>query len=262
MYNSVSDLHRLELITDSFIGLEKIELSHSVRFKDFTTHYFNRFISNLTYSFKNFSKSDLNNYNSRHKRQLELVLSDPLLSLGELIVPIPKGMVNSYTYTIHQLKSTLDSVEPESLIKSLKALPGAVISNTLSGYNDKDYNRHWFEIDKANIIALYSKHGLTHNTAQFALSDIDYIKVANTKLLKIVDDNYPIVIELENVLKLVEKIHSEVDLSVVDQTTLKDHLMSLGYRLSIFAIVMEHIQDIEHNFIQCLDILRNHSQRS
>jgi hypothetical protein len=247
------DLSRLGLIHQMPVGLESF--SSSVYFKDFVHYYFTRFVMNLTHAFKDFTMSEIVDFNHRHRDKLELLFKYPTLSLNGIIVPIPKGMVKPYDQTLNVLMQCFAQCHPETIVADMQALVGALERNSVKGLQLSKYSKEDFDSAKVMIGKLFGKTGLTHATADHVLLSKNSIKRVNDELVSVTKTHYSTLINLNNIVKTLESKHSKSQLSKNDRDSTAQYLMTLAYRLSIIATVMNHVQAMEHSFVESLDIL-------
>lgn len=247
------DLVKLNLISQLWIAQERF--SSAVKFKDFVFYYFSRFTKNLTHAFSDFSSSEIIDFNSRHREKIDLLTKHPSLQLEGVIVPVPRGMRYSYLMTLKQLLAALDEIHPATVKRDLTALLRVMGTDKLKDLVVDDCSKETFETAKNEIGKLFSKTGLTHSTAPFALGSKTDIKSVNTQLLEVTGKYYPDLLSLNTILKAIEDRHNETTWTAKDKETMASYLMTMAYRLSILAAVMDHVQSIEHGFVGSLDIL-------
>lgn len=249
----IRDIRRLELLLDSSVGCESI--SFTVRSGDFLKYYFDRFLVNFTHAFKDFTTSEINNYNVRYESTLKNMFNDPLMIFDKELVPIPKGMVKSYRDTLVDLNEMRHRISSDFILDHLSN----VLTDTLEG---PFYTKISFEKDKEIIGSLFSKIGLIHSLSEVVLESRENLKFSNDTLQKITSSDYPIVLSIIPKLKEIENNHEKLIVSKEEKERLNKILMSMAYRLSMFGIIMDHVQSTEHNFVKCLDILRRKSLRN
>lgn len=253
------DIRRLETMVDSSLGLEKLSLP--VQFGELIQYYLYRFLTNIHHSLRDFSRSEIEDYNHRYKYQLDRTLSDPLLSIDKLILPVPKGMIHPYGKTLSALLDILEEISVRSLLDDVTAVNIAILNNDGKYLPKTKYPSKKFNEDKIKIGSLYSKNGLTHVTGQHAFSSTTEIKPVNLSLIDITKQFYPEVLKINTLVSSIDKEGSEQDISKIDKTKLTASLMDTAYRVSIFAVIMDHIQNMEHAFVKTLDVLRQASMR-
>lgn len=247
------DLVRLNLVSQMWLGQERF--SSTVRFKDFVLYYFTRFVRNLTHAFSDFSSSEIADFNHRHSAKIDLLTKHPSLDLKGIIIPIPRGMRYSYLETLKQLLSFLEGIHPATVKSDLTALLHVMGTDKLKDLRIDGYTKQTFDTTKHEIGKLFGKTGLTHSTAPQALGSKANIKAVNTQLLEVTGKYYPVLISLNTLLRDIEDRHNETEWTVQDKEILAGYLMIMAYRLSILAVVMDHVQSIEHGFVGSMDIL-------
>jgi hypothetical protein len=89
MDNLLRDAKRLSMIEQMFVGQERF--TASAHLKDFTHYYFSRFAVNLTSAFKDFTVSEITDFNHRNNAKLDAFFKRPTMVLAGIIIPIPKG---------------------------------------------------------------------------------------------------------------------------------------------------------------------------
>lgn len=247
------DVSRLDLILNLSVGQER--LSPALHFKDFLHYYFTRFVSNVQHVFKDFKGSEIEDFNRRHASKIAFLNTAPAIQLNDLIVFIPKGMIQPYKQTTKALLDILAKVAPDQLAVDLQALLDHMASGTIKDLTLQPYDKVQFDKAKIDIGKLFGKTGLLHSTgAHVLVSKADIVSV-NTTLLDTTKTCYPTILSLNQMIKTVEGQYAKSQLSEQDKLVLSGHFMTLAYRLSIFATVMEHVQQIEHAFTKSLDIV-------
>lgn len=246
---------RLNLIYELPIAQEKFSLN--THLKDFGRYYFGRFVTNLTHVFSDFSQSEIADFNQKHQSKIAHLTKYPALNLDKTIIPIPKGMVKSYNQTLSDLLKILDPVSPQTLKSDLESLLSAMGNNTIRSLTVSPYSKKQFDDAKHAIGKLFGKTGLTHVTASYGLGSLNEIKDTNKHITTTVSRYYPDIVALNPLLKRIEDTHQNLTWSDADRILLTKHLMMTAYRLSIFAVVMDHVQDIEHGFVKSLGAILN-----
>lgn len=260
MGNLLRDINRMECILDFDMGLERFSIS--TRVKDFVKYYFTRFFTNISHAFKDFSRSELVDFDKRYQLQLDQTLKNPLIHLKDTIVPIPKGMINPYLETLETLVSVLGTISPGSLEDDLRSVETALEKNDPSLLYSPKYSKKDFEKSKKIIGSLYTKNGLTHVTASSALVSLEETIRVRSLLSSLTIEYYPEVLTLLTTIKSLENIHSSVTIDPQDTEKYGTVLMEAAYRMSIFAIVMDCIQDMEHAFVKALTVLKDVSSKT
>lgn len=253
-------LQRLECILQHFEGQES--LGTDTKFADFLKHYFTRFISGLKYSVSDFSESEIEKFDKVYGRKTNQSIGDPLLDIDKEFVPIPKGMLYGYLKTIDALKKILISISADKLLDDTKNVLESLKTHDLSHLTGIHYSKRQFDHDRTSIGELFSKIGLIQSIPKRVLIDKVSIKLSTEMLLDITKTYYHTAIDLPPLFTKIEKYHGDANLETEEKTIVSDKLMSLAYRLSIFGVVMDHIQDIEHNFVKCLEIIKSKSLRA
>ena len=247
------DLSRLVLISDLNIAQES--MSHPLYIKDFFTYYFNRFISNLKYSFEDFSHSEIADFNKRNLQKIESFYTDSTPLKKGLIIPIPKGMIKSYQRTIEDILAVLDSIKASYIKEDFKNLLALIEKKDLKNLKQSFYSKGLFEIDKDKIAKLFGKTGLTHSISSRVFGSKEDVSAVNKTLMRTTQHLYPDIISLEPLLKTLEVRYTKSNFSNDEKVLLAHVLLEMAYRLSVFSVAMDHVQEIEHNFVKSLDIL-------
>ena len=262
MDNVHRDLTRLSLLSTQELATERF--SPFSQLTDFTHYYLNRFLTNLTHAFKDFTSSEIKGIDSRHHAKLQQMFHFPPPGIGDLIIPIPKGMINSYLVTLNSLLAILVTSQVttitgdiESLIGFLEAKQKESISlPSLTPYNQKSY-----DADRTKIGALYSTIGLTHIPTAKVLPSMAETKAVYDKLLIVLDDLYARILALPNQFKRLEAVYDPATLSPDEKQHLVPQLMNLAYRLSMIGVVADHLQSMEHAFVADLNIFLDHTKQ-
>lgn len=249
------DLTRLALIQQCSFGQESFSLP--TRFKDFTGYYLTRFLTNITHVFSDFSSSEIEQINNRHHNKLSILLKHPGFTLEKQIIPIPKGMIKSYKETLDDLISVSIKLYPKNLKDDVTGLLNDFTKPVSPVNKDNLYTESDFEQAKTSIGRLYSTSAISHAFAKNALRSIQDINDVNQNLIYLTKTYYPEVIALYGLLKKVDNHYAKTDLSIEQKEVVSQQLMTLAYRLSIFAIVMKHVQEMEHAFVKSLTLLIN-----
>jgi hypothetical protein len=260
MYNLFYDVSVLESLSSDKVGLEAIAIRS--RIADFFSHLHRKFLVNLKHAFKDFAHSQIQQYNSKYERSIASFLKDPLLDYRETIVPIPKAMVMSYPETLRALETLLTHVKSDTLLSDLTQFKDIDTSDKVSRIRIDTYSKSDFERDKQTIGKLYGKYGLTHHLASEVLKTPSDVVETNRSLIGITSKYYREIIDLNGLMSDIEKNYQIDTLDPSDKDRLVSLLMTMAYRLSIFATIMDHIQDMENNFVLSMDILRKHSLRN
>ena len=251
------DLSRLNLILQLPIGQEG--LSSTLYMKNFTSYYFNRFVDNLTHVFEDFSYTEIEDFNKRYKEKIYHFITKSEFVVDHLIVPIPKGMINSYKETLTSLLSILDIIKIQTVANDLNSIIVNMESMTLTKVNSNLITSKIFENLKNDISKMFGKMGLRHSLSGLVMGSRDDIDKVNGYLLNVTKTYYPDIIKINQLLKTIEAVYSKITWSDQDKLTLSNHFMTMAYRLSILAVVMDHVQDIEHTFVKSLDIILRNS---
>ena len=253
MGDVLRDAMRLYLLHEMPIAQERMSVASHL--KDFTYYYFSRFTLNLKTVFSTFTTSEIADFNRRHLHGLKLLTKGSLPNVGQVILPIPKGMLNPYQKTLEALVKVLNSTSAASIRQDLEQLRDAMKAKTLPGSTLPSYSKTQFDQAKVQIGLLFGKTGLTHATAEHVLATTQEIDEVNTKLLELTQTYYPELLVIGQVIEEIEHLHSDGQWSERNKLILSGKLMSLAYRLSIIAVVMDHVQKVEHGFVQSLSIL-------
>ena len=250
-----TDVAKMDLLWQDSFGLESF--STSTKVKDFLSYYTHRFFNNVQHAFKDFSTSELADFNKKRSNALKDVFKRPVNALGDEIFPIPKGMVYSYTITLSSLERVLTDIKQNSLFEDL----GQILLALQTGYDIPHasifYSKETFEKNKQEIGELFSQSGPTHLLFKDVLKDLHTVSDVNTRMNELTKIMYQDVFRIRKDVMLLEKISGDTKLSGEDVAALKKAMMSMAYRLTIFAIVADHIQAIEHNFVKCLTKIYN-----
>lgn len=253
------EVQRLELFETAFDGLEAFSVS--ARMSDFIGYYFSRFISNVKHSFKDFTHSELEIINKRYERQITLTLTDPLLTIDDLRVSIPKGMLLSYSHTLDQLLICLSHIQADKLVRDVESLTNLIYVSEPDHIPKPFYTKQDFERDKKNIGSLYNPTSLSYSLGKTALSSLAETKQVNDTLLTLTRDYYPQVIKLNKQIDALETVHQKTFGPIEQSTQLRNALMGMAYRVSILAVIMDHLQTMEHAFVTTLTLLKDTSKR-
>lgn len=253
------DVTRLDYLLYVDMGLEAFSVS--TRMADFFQYYANRFVSNIKHAFRDFSHPELVNYYSRFKRQVDLTLSDPLIRFNDLVVPIPRGMLASYKDTLDGLSNILERIHAPELFGDFDTV-AAELKGSSPSLPKSSYTKKMFEQDKSTIGGLYSKVGLTHSTSKKVLVSLTEVRVVKQTLIDLTTQYYAQTIAFSKRVDEFDKTFTGETLSVSDRAKAAEALAQLAYRLSIFAVVLDHIQGMEHAFVKVLETLRQVSHRS
>lgn len=247
MDNVLRDLVRLELFDNGFIGEERFGVVDS--FKDFFSYYTKRFFLNLKTTFKQFSVTELQDYNTANSRRIAHLLTLDDHYLQSFIVPIPKAMTGSYCSTISALEALLKDIQADALVADLEKVTTQVTLN--------EYSRTSHKHTMTTLGSLYATHGLSYVNALSAFKHMKDVEYTNTTLLQLTQTYYPLVFALEQAIKALEEKFDTLSLSPKDKQLMSKNLLSIGWRLTIFATVMDHVQTMEHAFVKSLKIF-NH----
>ena len=260
MDDILRDIQRLEHITQSTMALERFSVM--TRIGDFVRYYFSRFLKNAHHALKDFSQSEIEQFNQRYHKQVGLTLKDPLLSIKDVIVPIPKGMVGSYHATLISLTEILSKIHVETLKDDLANVLKAVESADASLLHKPSLTQAQFNRSITMVGKLYSVNGLTHTTAEHALVSLAETQDVNLILQGLSKEYYPQAIEMANLVDSIDKVHGSVSIPPEQAGQFSAALMSVAYRVSLYAVVLEHAQDMEHTFTKALKTLLDISART
>ena len=248
-------IQRLENFDDAFEGLESFSIG--MRMQDFVKHYFTRFLSNIKTVSKDFSRSEIDLFNSRWTKQIDLALKDPLANIDRLRVAIPTGMIGSYYDTVQALVLCLAHIHADRLHRDLTTMTSILGGNGMSNTDFPTYSKRDFDIDKVTISKLYSSTGLSYSLGKSALVSLAETRGVNAMLLSLTSVYYPMVMALNRKIDELERTHRDSGVSSNTDASWRKSLMDLAYRVSIFAVVMDHIQSMEHSFTNALLSVRN-----
>jgi len=163
------DISRMKLILEDLRGLESFSLK--TRLSDFISYFFKRFLVNVKSISKSFAASELEMFINRHSGKVNSVLKDPLLSLKDILIPIPKGMINPYKETLESLLKILELINSEMITHDLNIL--------ISDINNPDVSKvlheprasfKIYEDCKKTIGSSYSSKGLLNGGGDQLLS--------------------------------------------------------------------------------------------
>lgn len=239
-------------LTDA--GLEKFSLAS--RTSDFVRYYFTRFLFNLRDAFKGFSRSELDHYNVRHQSQLAQTFKNPVLKLSDVIVPIPKGMIKSYEDTLHALIGLLADIGATSLDDDLRRIISAIEQSDSRLLYKPIYTKAKYDKARGAVGKLYSTSGLTHLPGNKALDTLKVAASVNDILTSVVINYYPVTIDIGVLVNKIEKIHTGDQIKPEEAGHFQEVLMDAAWRVSIFAVVLDHVQKMEHSFVEALETLR------
>lgn len=247
------DISRLNLIYEIPIAQESI--SSLTHIKDFVKYYFTKFITNISSVFKDFSTSEIEEFNQKNSDKLNLLIKRPSLVLDGIVVPIPKGMINSYKKTLSSLIVLLQTTHPESIKDDFELLLSAMSSRSLTSLKTSSYPKTTFDRTKFSIGNLFGKTGLTNSIAKVVLVSKSEIEEVNDSLLKLTKQYYSDIIYLNKMIKTLENHYTVTKWTDVEKAILSREFITMAYRLSILAVIMDHVQSIEHMFIKSLEVL-------
>ena len=260
MADPFREMYRLEQLELSFDGLEAFSVSSRV--SDFVGYYFSRFITNIKHSFKDFSQSELEIFTKRYESQIALTLKDPLLVMEDMRIAIPKGMLLSYYATLEKLLMCLAHIQADHLTRDLDHLTLIVYTGSDSRPSNVVYSKRQFEADKKTIGGMYNPTSLSYTLGKTSLVSLPETREVNDILLSITRDYYPQVIKMSKLIDALETVHQREYANKTQPDVLRAALMDMAYRVSMFAVVMDHIQTMEHAFVTALATLKDASKRS
>ena len=253
MLNLSSDMRKLHLLGAHAIAQES--LGTGILVSDFLRYCFSHFWTNLTTSFKSFGISELETFHQRRVSALDHLLTKPLVRFDDVIVPIPKGMVQAYQPTVTNLCDILTTLHADTLLTDLNNVLTALQTRSLSSVSLPNYSQDQYKRHQHRLSKLYGVVGLTHATADFALRSQASIGQVNQTLTDLVKTYYPIVMSLNTLLGKIESTHAKMTWGEGDKKRLAALLLPLANRLSLFALVMDHLQATEHQFVGALNVL-------
>lgn len=251
------DVGRLELILKDLKGLESFSLN--IRLNDFISYFFKRFLVNFKSITKPFASSELEMFISRHSKKVNLVLSDPLISLKDILIPIPKGMINPYKETLSSLLEILVAINAEIISHDLEIIISNINnSDSVKTLHNPRASLKVYEDCKKTIGSLYSTKGLLNVPGNLAFLRFEDLVITKDILLQTVKFKYPEVIKIHKLVSEIDNLHSEQMISEQTMNSVRDVVMDVAYRVSIFAVVMNHIQELEHAYVKSLNVLITH----
>lgn len=254
MHELYRDSKRLLLITQLGIGHESF--STATYFGDFTHYYFSRFWANLSHAFKEFSRSEITAFTQRHQRKLSHLTALNAVNWNNVIVPIPLGMLGTYRQTLDVLSRVLTMIDALDLERDVRAFMEHLdkkifdIPFTMVGESE-------FKSCQDILGKLYGKTGLSHATAAHVLVSVDDIQYMVDQITMLTNSYYQTVLHLNRLLKDVDQVFHKQSFTPDEKEAVTNLLMSLAHRLSIFAVVMDNLQSIEHQFIAATTRLFN-----
>lgn len=256
MADLLHDIGHVELLGDDQVAVESLSLGGRVT--DVLDYYFTRFSRNLKDVFKNFSAAEITDVNERHKRAIsQLLWKTDFNETVNTLIPIPKGMVGGYDGTLGELITILAHAGYDTIKLDVLNVEAAVCRDTPLGAAINSYSRDQFLRAKKQLGSLFTTKGLTHDLVKNRFKNMADVNSTNTRLLGIVK-HYPDILTIHDSLKKIEKHHATENWSESDRKVITPLFLTLGYRLSIIAVTMEHIQALEHQFSQTLKLLVNH----
>lgn len=254
MDNLFRDIQRLELIGEDYTGLEKFPLT--VRLEDFVRYYLSRFLRNLKTVFSNFSHPEIADFHDRHRIKLTAVFKDPFFSLNGILVPIPHAMIMSYATTLEELLKLLEVVSFDTLNEDLVKFQTTFNTGDFStNSTSMSFSTSQFEEGKKILGGLYGKMGLTHALAEDVLGTLSDTNTVLIQLETATLKYFPQVVVLNKTVGSLSELHSKIMIPVDQQELIKSALLSLAYRISLGAITLNHLQQLEHAFTKTLDVL-------
>ncbi len=254
MHDLYKDLRRLDDLSNDDIGLEYHSIS--VKMFDFLDYFKTRFVYNFKAVFKDFSTSELLLFAQRYKRQLALTFDDRLLDLSKILVAIPQGMINPYLPTLTMFLDLSQTWRFDRLSDDVAYFTEAFHNGKKLILKDPVYTKKNFDTTVDRIGKAYRAKGLTYAQADKYLISLTDTKTTYEQLLVFCEQYYPQVIAI---CKQIDLLKTAVPKSLTADE--KTHILSLGYRLSVFAAVMDNIQKMEHAFVKALLILKTQSHR-
>jgi hypothetical protein len=253
MGNLIKDCNWLGVIVDSYIGLE--DYSFSIRSKDFFTYYFKTFVSNVKDHFKQFSRSEIVEFNNRYGNRIKHTLNDPVIPLEDFILPIPKGMIHTYLETTNRLTGLLKAILSDSLISDTDDLIHGLQNPDTSYFNTVKYSKKDFDKDVSDLSETFAHTSLNHVVGNKAFNKPRDVSEVNSILLDYTSHYYPVTISLNQKMKDIEKAYDHCNFTNSNKKIIDESLLSLAYRVSLFSEILLRIQEIEHNFVECLRLL-------
>ena len=248
------DLLRLERYTQDPLGLEFLAPIHHLG--NFINYYFTRFVKNISHVFSDFSGSLILDFNQKYKTKLH-VLDTKTFSYRDKLVQIPGGMQLSYQETLDGLLKILQEIHVDSLYHELKDLTTVFTTGVYHHPQIHACDGFEFERLKRRLQPLYSEKKIHVTTGAAAFPNASDFGKVNKDLLAVTQTYYKTTIQLPALLTDLETQHKHIALKLEDKdkVVLMHDLMSLAYRLSLFSVVIDHIQTMEFCFTKTLATL-------
>lgn len=251
MLNTLRDVGRLDILLEENLALEKFSLNH---FYDFFSYYYNRFLVNISSIFKDFTTSEISDFNFRHKQKLKEFFFNKKLDFSKILIPIPPGMIFSYLETLLELEGILTRSEISSLYHDLNQIHQQLTVRKIDSQFKTTYSDIQFEDDKKILGSHYQKKGLTHKLAGHVFKSVEEIKDVNDRLEEIALF-YPQLIDVYKLFPQIEQAFKSHSWSVEDKQALAPQLLEIAHRLAIIGVTMQQVQKMEHAFTKTLNIL-------
>lgn len=255
MHDLHRDIARLQIVDESFVGLEKF--STKTRLNDLVHYFLQKFLINFKTISNDFSYSELDNFLIRHREKTQKILRDPLVDFRELLLPIPKGMIHSYSTTITKLIKIIDDVSGQYILEDLENIWENLKPNPSVPMFEPRFSLTKYNLSREEIGSLYSTKGLMVVPGDKAFSDTNDLNLTKVLLIKTTTPHYAQVIEIHHLVDQINRSHSDNEIPTEILDSVKGSILDLAYRISIFSTIMKHVQEMEHAFVKVLNILIN-----
>jgi len=235
------------------------------RLGDFVRYFAKRLLANWSLTNqKKFAVSEVVVYNTRYTQQVHKMLSDPLINPQSLLAPVPKGMIATYQDTLDVLLKVLRSIEPELLEDRLRDVTAAFATGMVKAPAVLEFNQQKYDQQVKALDHLYLKNGLNVKpmTSAFGEDVLAGIRKTNVELCTATRTWYPAVQTIASTVKTIELEFGSHQWNAQDSEKLKAILLDLSYRLSLFAVILDQIQIMEHAFVQVLNVIHKASSRT
>lgn len=252
MLDLLRDANRLTLFSQDVLALERFTVTAHLH--DFFVYYYQRFITNVTHVFKDFTTSELSDFNKRHSQKLKQFFEANYLDLTKILITIPQGMVGSYLETLLELEGILHRAELSSLAHDLNQLHQELLSKKIDPHFKITYTDQQFNDDRIILGNLYHKKGLTHKLSNQVFQSLKEVKQVNERLESITFF-YPQLLEIYKLFPQIEENFKDHEWSLEEKQSLAPQFLEMAQRLSIIGVVMQQIQKMEHAFVKTLILM-------
>lgn len=252
MLDLIRDANRLTLLNQDDLALERFTVTAHLH--DFFSYYYQRFLTNITHVFKDFTTSELSDFNKRHRQKLHQFFDTKNLDLSKILIPIPQDMVFSYLETILELEGILHRAEISSLLHDLNQLHQELVSKKIDSHFKTTYSDQQFDDDKDLLAKHYHKKGLTHKLSSQVFTSLNDVKQVNVRLEEITLF-YPELLEIYKIFPQIEASFKNHDWSLEEKQYLAAQFLEMAHRLSIVGVTMQQIQKMEHAFVKALTLM-------